>query len=323
MSIKDDFFSPLLEFALPDKWQELVDCSAMNIIESNGNLPGWLESVNKLPKLVSANVVLNQANVSVGSSSDLSTEQLNALKSTLLELNPWRKGPYSIFSIDIDTEWHSDYKWARIIDHIDLANHRVLDVGCGSGYHMWRMLGAGAKQVIGIDPSVLFIMQFLAIRGFMEPSPPAMIFPFRLEQLPTDIEKFDTTFSMGVLYHRHSPLSHLKELRSTLVANGRLILETLIVDGEEGYSLTPKKRYAKMSNVWFIPSIDTLKLWMHRCGYKSIKVLDVSITSFEEQRKTDWMQFESLVDFLDPEDVSLTIEGYPAPKRVVISAISP
>ena len=44
------------------------------------------------------------------------------------------------------------------------------------------------------------------------------------------------------------------------------------------------------------------------------------VTSLDEQRRTDWMTSESLAEFLDPNDRSKTIEGYPAPLRAVLTA---
>ena len=44
------------------------------------------------------------------------------------------------------------------------------------------------------------------------------------------------------------------------------------------------------------------------------------MTSTDEQRATKWMTNHSLIDFLDPNNKSLTIEGYPAPKRAVFIA---
>nr|WP_169730591.1 DUF1698 domain-containing protein [Carnimonas nigrificans] len=40
----------------------------------------------------------------------------------------------------------------------------------------------------------------------------------------------------------------------------------------------------------------------------------------DEQRSTEWMTFQSLKDFLDPEDQHKTIEGYPAPRRALLVA---
>ena len=115
-------------------------------------------------------------------------------------------------------------------------------------------------------------------------------------------------------------ISHLLELRDCLRPGGELVLETLMVEGEQGYSLLPDGRYAKMRNTWFIPSCATLEQWLGRCGFKDIKTVDCNITRLEEQRSTSWMVYDSLVDYLDPEDPSLTVEGYPAPMRAILTA---
>lgn len=101
------------------------------------------------------------------------------------------------------------------------------------------------------------------------------------------------------------------------------MIETLIVDGPLGMSLMPESRYAKMRNVWFIPSVDTMILWLRKCGFKNVRCVDQNVTSLEEQRRTEWMTFESLNDFLDADDKTLSIEGYPAPKRGVFIADAP
>ena len=93
-----------------------------------------------------------------------------------------------------------------------------------------------------------------------------------------------------------------------------------MVDGDENTVLVPMDRYAKMKNVYFIPSVSALIHWLQKTGFKNVRCVDVAVTSLEEQRKTDWLENESLIDFLDPADHSKTIEGYPAPKRAVILA---
>jgi len=102
-----------------------------------------------------------------------------------------------------------------------------------------------------------------------------------------------------------------------------LILETLVIDGVLGDTLLPEDRYAMMRNVWFLPSCDTLISWLKRCGFKNIRLVDVTDTSIEEQRSTEWMHFHSLKDFLNSEDPKLTCEGLPAPKRAIIIANAP
>jgi tRNA (mo5U34)-methyltransferase len=84
--------------------------------------------------------------------------------------------------------------------------------------------------------------------------------------------------------------------------------------------LLPPGRYAKMRNVWFIPSVDTLTVWLQRAGFENVRVADISATTVREQRSTDWMQFESLRDFLSADDPCKTIEGHPAPVRAVFIA---
>lgn len=286
----------------------------------HGDLPRWQAVLDSLPDVKSGDVDIKTA-VRIGRADDLSDEQREELSSGLRQLHPWRKGPFDLFGVHLDTEWRSDWKWQRVVPHISpLAGRCVLDVGCGSGYHCWRMAGEGAARVVGIDPSPLFVMQFRAIRQLMATPPVVEVLPLRLEVIPEFLPVFDTVFSMGVLYHRRSPLDHLQELRRCLKPGGELVLETLVIDGELGEVLMPEGRYAKMGNVWFIPSPATLALWLRRVGFKSVKMVDLDQTSLDEQRSTEWMTFESLVDFLDPADRSLTIEGYPAPKRVVMVA---
>jgi tRNA (mo5U34)-methyltransferase len=288
--------------------------------QSHGSLASWLTIVAELTPYTATQKDLTTDTVQIGGSDDLTLEQQQQLTAQLATFRPWRKGPYNLFGIHIDTEWRSDWKWTRLKDHIaPLKNRLVLDVGCGNGYHCWRMLGEQAKMVVGIDPLALNVMQFQLIRKLYGEAP-IYVLPLGIEDLPGNLKCFDTVFSMGVLYHRRSPIDHLLELRDCLQSGGELVLETLVIDGGLGETLLPKDRYAKMRNVWFIPSCDTLLSWLERCGFTNCRVVDINTTSTEEQRSTEWMQFNSLKDFLDPENPNLTIEGFPAPKRAIVIA---
>ncbi|WP_370978537.1 tRNA 5-methoxyuridine(34)/uridine 5-oxyacetic acid(34) synthase CmoB [Agaribacterium sp. ZY112] len=281
-------------------------------------LATWLDAHANLPKLEAE--LDCSSSVSVNFKQTPTDEQKTMLDQAFRSLIPWRKGPFQIGDLYIDTEWRSDWKWQRVLPHLSpLKGRKILDVGCGSGYHVWRMLGEGANWVLGIDPTPRFVVQFELLKHFA-PDSKADVIPLTLEQMPRPMDFFDTVFSMGVLYHRSSPIDHLKELRACLRPGGELVLETLVVDGPEGYSLMPQERYAQMRNVWFLPSVATLEQWLKRCGFDDIRCVDLNQTSLEEQRTTEWMPSHSLKEFLDANNTDLTVEGLPAPKRAVITA---
>ncbi len=241
----------------------------------------------------------------------------------LASLSPWRKGPFRIAGITIDSEWRSNLKWDRLKDQIaPLEGRAVLDVGCGNGYYSLQMRDAGARWVIGIDPTLLYVMQFLALEHFLRPEF-VFVLPLRLDELPVQQRSFDTTFSMGVLYHQRSPIDHLRQLKGTLRPGGQLVLETIFVPGEESFARTPAQRYARMRNVWLLPTISKLVAWLQRSGFTGIDVIDKSVTTPDEQRSTEWMTFESLREALNPDDPDRTIEDWPAPRRVVVLANAP
>lgn len=300
--------------------------------ERYARAPYYESVVRKLPIVEVERVDLNAACVS--SFVNFDKNDCKKTEALLKSLMPWRKGGFIIGKderqIHIDTEWRSDLKWDRLLPHIsDLTGRRVLDVGGGSGYHGFRMVGAGASTVIVIDPSCLFYYQFMAIRHFLGDlrnkygHSPIHFIPVGLEQLPQSDQSsglFHTVFCMGVLYHRASPFDCLYQLKQQLVKGGELVLETLVVDGDENTVLVPKERYAMMNNVYFLPSVAALTLWLQKAGFVNIRCVDISITELTEQRATDWMDYHSLKDFLDADDTNKTIEGYPRPKRAVMIA---
>jgi tRNA (mo5U34)-methyltransferase len=302
---------------LPEQLSKAFDSSR------HGDLVFWEAVLDQLPTVTPYAIDLNADSVCIGGPSDCDAASRRTIEMLLRQLHPWRKGPYLVHGVPIDTEWRSDLKWRRLSGFTQpLAGRTVLDVGCGNGYHCWRMLGAGASLVVGIDPTLLSVMQFQAIKHFAGDWP-VHVLPLGIEDMPADLKAFDTVFSMGVLYHRRSPVDHLLELRGLLRAGGELVLETLVIEGEEGRVLVPEGRYAQMRNVWFIPSCPTLAIWLRRCGYRNVRLIDVTATTSLEQRSTDWMQFQSLADFLDPNKPDLTCEGLPAPRRAIFLAESP
>ena len=128
---------------------------------------------------------------------------------------------------------------------------------------------------------------------------------------------------MGVVYHRRDPIEHLNQLLKCLQSGGELVIESIVIDCDNLDVLIPEASYAKMKNVWSIPSLKLLVKWVDDAGFKNTRVINTTKTTSEEQRTTEWMQFESLDDFLDQHDKNKTIEGYPAPIRSIVIAEKP
>lgn len=281
---------------------------------NSGDLPKWLASFDALPAASDTKVDWQQPAVTVKGQVD-DTEQL---KSSLKTLIPWRKGPFELFDVFIDSEWRSNMKWDRLVPHLpDLKYKTVLDVGCGNGYYLLKMAEQQPSFLLGIEPGLLQNVQYWAVNKYVQSE--AAVLPLKMEHLPERMACFDVVLSMGVLYHRKSPIDHLEHLKRSLAPGGTMIMETIVVDGDEQTCLIPQDRYAQMRNVWFLPSVEMLCLWMQRIGLKEIEVVDVSTTTVEEQRATDWMLFHSLPEFID-ESGQRTSEGYDLPKRAIIKA---
>jgi len=305
------------------KWLEVLPAQISEWQRENlhGHFRDWYKSLEYLPLLEPQKLDLLHS--VTADRDDISDRHRQGIEKLLRNLMPWRKGPYFLYGTHINTEWRSDWKWERVLPHISpLAGRTVLDVGCGSGYHRWRMIGAGAHLVVGIEPLQLFLVQFEAVRKLLNDDRRAHMLPLGIEQLPV-LQAFDTVFSMGVLYHRRSPLDHLLQLKNQLVSGGELVLETLVIEGDVNQVLVPGERYAQMRNVFFIPSAEALKSWLEKSGFVDVRIVDFALTTTEEQRRTDWMTSESLAEFLDPDDPSKTVEGYPAPLRAVLVATKP
>ena len=297
--------------------------NAAEKIKRSSDYDFFEEVLNDLPNVKAANFDFSRDEVQIGSEAEINGSKKNKIKEQLKKLMPWRKGPFNVFGIEIDAEWRSNLKWNRIKNEIgDLQDRKILDIGCGNGYYIFRMLDRKPAFVLGVEPYLKNFAQFQALKKFLHKIN-AEVLPFGIDELPNEMRFFDTVFSMGVFYHRRSPFDHLQKLKNLARSGGEIILETLVIDGKDGEVLVPKDRYAKMRNVWFIPSAPTLASWLERVKFKNIRLVNVSRTTFDEQRKTEWMDFESLEDFLDKRNPNLTIEGYPVPQRAVFIFESP
>lgn len=291
---------------------------------AKGNVQRYKFLVESLPDFVPSKIDLGGDHVIVGDEADIPMAEKSAgkkdLQEKLIQLSPWRKGPFNLFGVDIDTEWQSWMKWDRLLPHLPkLSGRRILDIGSSNGYYMFRMAAEKPLFVLGLEPQGSFYYQYLAIQKFLQQDN-VFCLPIPHDQLPGMEQYFDLVFCMGVLYHRKSPIEMLKSIHDSLKKGGQIVLENLVLDTRENLCLFPKDRYGKMRNVFFIPDLLAMESWLARAGFTHIQCVDVAKTSCEEQRRTDWIQTESLKDFLDPDDPDRTIEGYPAPVRAIFIA---
>ncbi len=284
----------------------------------NSHISEWTEIIKKAPPLSQAYPEIQEGAVCIGEE----TRRKEELQTLLQGLHPWRKGPFMVHGVFIDAEWRSDMKWERIKKGmLPLQNRNILDIGSGNGYYGIRAMMEGAASVTGLEPYLTNLFQFLTLKKYLKYSNIHTL-PIGIEDFPEGVFRYDTLFSMGILYHRKSPLEHLMKIRKLLNPGGELILETIVVEGGKERGLVPEGRYARMRNVWFIPSDKAVHVWLKKCGFKDVELIDRTKTTPDEQRSTEWMQYKSLSDFLDPIDDTKTIEGHPAPVRAVFTARS-
>ncbi len=290
------------------------------ITQVDGNARRLLPLIDRLPPLAEVVIGLDADTIRIGDGAVLDSQQREELREILMEFRHWRKGPFSIFGVEIDSEWRSDLKWNRIKDHIaPLAGRRILDVGSSCGYYLLRMAASQPRLALGLEPYAPFYCQYLLLQRLIR-EPSVHCWPLKLEELPAMSGCFDSVFHMGVLSHQRAPIDALKQLGGLLRQGGELVLETLIVEGEGEWAFCPPKRYAKMHNVFFLPTVACLQGWLERAGFENVRCIDQTWTSSEEQRQTEWIKSESLDAFLDPDDPRKTAEGHPAPLRAVLLA---
>lgn len=289
----------------------------MNLNDVRKERQKWMTWKNITPlREVLEHLPQINAKVDLGNTLTLTTDEnidVEELERAARLMMPWRKGPFDLFGLFIDTEWKSDQKYNFLRPHFDLKGKKVADIGCNNGYYMFRFLEDAPAKIVGFDPSALFKTQFDFINHFVKSE---IIYELLgVEHLPFYEEKFDTIFCLGVLYHRSDPVTMLKTLEKGLEEGGEVYLDTFIIEGDEAYALCPSESYSKITNVYFVPTLKALENWCIRAGFKSFDVLGTVVTTSDEQRKTDWIESQSLEDFLDPADPTKTLEGYPAPIR--------
>ncbi len=292
----------------------------MNIKELRQERLKWMEWKNIAPLREALSSLEDGSwSVELGDAVTVSGNAPKNVEEVARLMMPWRKGPFKLFDVYIDSEWRSNIKYNLLRKHFNLKDRRVADIGCNNGYYLFRMQEDKPKSLVGFDPSPLYKTQFDFINHFVKSS---IVYELLgVEHLEFYEEKFDTIFCLGVLYHRSDPVGMLKSLYKGLDKEGEVILDTFYIEGDDEMCLCPESSYSKIPNIYFVPTIKALKNWCLRAGFDSFEVLESSKTDSSEQRKTSWIEGQSLEDFLDPNDSSKTVEGYPAPARVYVKLI--
>ena len=322
---RSDFFERISATGHPAllQWSKrLREICDQRLVSNNDSLfESWKSVVDRLPAAGQGPLNASGDVIRVAGRCE-SSAATDSLRADLVQLNPWRIGPYHLCGVDVDAEWRSNMKWDRFASKVYFDGAKVLDVGCNNGYFGFKALAAGAQWVMGVEPFLLYTVQHEIFRRYLADPAAIGVMPIKAAEIPADLSAFDVALSMGVLYHRKNPIGHLETLRGSLRKRGQLILETMAMESDSADVIVPEDKFAKMRGIWFMPTVGMLKRWLKRTGFAEIEIIDVSVTDASEQRRTDFMPFESLSDFLDPQNPDLTIEGYQAPVRVVISAVA-
>ena len=127
MKLFEDKFEPFFSDSELQKFkEECLRKSLMAFNIKNGNVPKWTDALNKLNATKKGELGLKDPYISIkniGSSSE-------NIETNLKQLLPWRKGPFILNDLRLESEWVGDLKWQRIKNKIKpLKNKRVLDVG--------------------------------------------------------------------------------------------------------------------------------------------------------------------------------------------------
>jgi len=299
-----------------------IEALASERFAEQQKVPQWREFEEKIKESLPLDLKEPTASfddvVTVGSSSENEQEITNSILPLINELIPWRKGPWNFFSTEVDAEWQSNLKWDRFKDHLgDLEERRVVDIGCNNGYYLFRMLPGRPRFLLGLDPSIRCYYQFELFRRLIRNEQMEYLL-FGIDEAQLFPNAFDLALCMGVIYHRRDPYTACQYLYQCLKPAGRLLFESIVIPGDKPVALTPKDRYAQMRNVWFVPTVSCMENWLTRAGFKNCEVIDISPTTPAEQRSTPFSPYQSLSDYLNPNDSSRTTEGYPAPQRATI-----
>jgi len=244
-----------------------------------------------------------------------------ALLTSLRDLIPWRKGPFDLYNNYLDAEWRSELKFDRL-GLRELAGKRVADVGAGNGYYMFKLLGLNPELVVGFDPTSRYLVQYSLLKSLLT-TPHRLAYVLERDSILKKFDRFfDLILCLGVFYHHPQPQELLENLFSSGRPGSEIYLETLYFKSKS-LRLDGKDRYAKMKNVYLIPTLIELKEMLVKTGFEQVNIVSEVETSEQEQRTTRFAPGESLKEFISAANSALTVEGHPRPQRVILKALRP
>lgn len=110
----------------------------------------------------------------------------------------------------------------------ELAEKRVLDIGCNAGFFSIQCKQLGAAHVVGVDVNQGTTSDFVKQARFAA-SALQLDIEFRHQDfMDVTDESFDVVLFLGVLYHLPDPIAGLH--KAAQLAKGTLVVETAAVD---------------------------------------------------------------------------------------------
>lgn len=255
--------------------------------------------------------------ITIGTAAELNRDEQKKLSQHCHRFKPWKKGPWSLFGIDIDAEWRSNLKWQRLKLN-NLHGKKIADLGCHNGYFMFKLTTLNPSLVVGFEPNPRCYFNFHFLQRYAQI---ANIYfePFGVAHLDNYPAYFDLVLCLGILYHHTDPIAILRHIHHSLAKGGRVIIDCQGINTASPMLLLPARRYAGATGIWYLPSPAALTHWLQRTNFHHLDFFYQDYLSPDEQRRTAWADIPSLADFINHKQHT-TIEGYPAPWRMYVTA---
>ena len=180
------------------------------------------------------------------------------------------RDPYAKFAGDYDTRWARftarTHAWVRARLPADLADKRILDVGCGTGTLIASILAGhpGVGSITGVDVSASMLARATATLATRPGADKVSLVRQRGATPDFPPETFDVVVCANVFHYLPYPAATLRALHGALKPRGILILEDYAKRG-------PLARYGE----WAIRRYDPL----HRRAYDLAEVARLLTTA--------------------------------------------